>query len=106
MLEFLGIMPFILIVILLIVQIIFFGFTAVSSVGAAHSGARSAALSGCGAAVATVERASERWSDEAREVSCVCGSDCEVSVALRMPPVLWGVGDVWFPSSTVMRAER
>lgn len=104
--EFLGMLPFLFLVITIFMQVFAFGLTGVAAMGAAHAGARAAAIHGCGAASGAAAEASARWGS-GRSVSCSgCGygSACNVEVRLRVPVMMGGV-DIEFPASAAMRRE-
>lgn len=92
MTEFMGIIPFIGIVVLLIWQVVLVGLTSMYASHAANEGAREAAVTSCsnpGVRARAVARISGHWASP-QHISVVCRGDI-VRVTIRMPWVMPGL---------------
>ena len=108
-LEFLGIFPLVLLIMVLIWQFVLAGYTAVVVAGASREAARAAAVQAdCHSAAAS---ASLAWNDGTRQVNCWCSGDtCTAVVQLQIKraplPLIGGLPNYpWVSSTAVMRYE-
>ncbi|MDJ0754747.1 MAG: hypothetical protein QNJ45_14580 [Ardenticatenaceae bacterium] len=107
--EFLGMLPVVMITIAIVWQFALLGYTAVITAGAAREGARAAAVgNSCQAAAAN---ASIGWDGGVRRVNCSCGGQaCTATVQLQIKkapiPLISSLPNYpWVSSTAVMRYE-